>query len=506
MHLVILHYHLNSGGVARVVHNHLLALAAVEPADRPERVLLVQGRANTTWPHDVVCRELPFEVELITVEGLDYDQEDSPADEIATAIKSAGCRIENTTLHWHNHSLGKNVSAPLAVHDLAQRGYRTLLQIHDFAEDFRPDNYRSLESASGELLATMLYPQSEHIHYATLNRRDTLVLDEAGVPPERLHVLPNPVADFGELPATAASRERLGEMLNIPGDARLLSYPVRGIRRKNLGEVLLWSTLVADAWFFVTLAPENPVELSAFDRWRRFADELGLRCRLGKPASADISFAEILAGSDALVTTSVAEGFGMAFLECWLAGRALFGRNLPEITSDACEAGLDLDGLYDELAVPCDWIDPSLFIDQMCELVNATYIAFGKSKPRSDLLEADFKQILELDTIDFARLPTQLQCNVIRRAHGDADARAKLLELNPQLHVPTERADPLIQANAAIVSDQYSLPTLGKRLAAVYTRVMVSKNDSPIVGPQHGEAVLDAFLKIDRLHAIRVEP
>ena len=41
-----------------------------------------------------------------------------------------------------------------------------------------------------------------------------------------------------------------------------------------------------------------------------------------------------MASAHRLVTTSVAEGFGLAFLEPWLFGKGLLGRNLPEITVD----------------------------------------------------------------------------------------------------------------------------------------------------------------------------
>ena len=53
-------------------------------------------------------------------------------------------------------------------------------------------------------LASVLYPQAEHIHYATLNRRDWSILRDAGVPLARLHLLPNPVPELGTL--TARSR------------------------------------------------------------------------------------------------------------------------------------------------------------------------------------------------------------------------------------------------------------------------------------------------------------
>ena len=390
MQLAILHYHLNAGGVARVIHNHLLALATCEPANWPDRVVLLQGRADTNWPHERVCDDLPFPVDLVTVDGLDYDDPlASPKFDVSVpdALTRAGCSPDETLLHWHNHALGKNVRATLAVTALAEQGYKQLLQVHDFAEDFRPDNYGWLVDNLEADLSRAMYPQAAQIHYAVLNRRDHGILSNLGVAEPRLHMLPNPVAAIDALPEPGSSRRLVRVALDVPEEARLFTYPVRGIRRKNVGEMLLWSAALADTWFFLTLAPENPAERAVFDRWQQLAAEQDLRCRLGKPDSSEMSFAEILVASDALVTTSVAEGFGMAFLEPWLAGRMLLGRNLAEITSDACDAGLNLESLYDALVVPTEWVNRDKFVELMSDIVEETYGAFRKSYLKRQLLE-----------------------------------------------------------------------------------------------------------------------
>lgn len=67
------------------------------------------------------------------------------------------------------------------------------------------------------------------------------------------------------------------------------------------------------------------------------------------------SFGALLRSAHALVTTSVAEGFGLAFLEPWLAERAVVGRDLPEITHEFQAEGVDPGGLYTRLEVPVDW-------------------------------------------------------------------------------------------------------------------------------------------------------
>ncbi|KKK55068.1 hypothetical protein LCGC14_3078280, partial [marine sediment metagenome] len=177
-----------------------------------------------------------------------------------------------TVLHLHNHSLGKNRLAAPVVGRLAEAGYAILLQIHDFAEDFRADNYRQI----GMETAAALYPQAEGIHYAVLNRRDHEILREAGVDPTRLHFLPNPVPQPVDLPSKSEARARLHERFGIGPQERFVLYPVRGIRRKNVGEALLYSALApAGTTVGLTLAPLNPAELSIYTMWKELAAELG---------------------------------------------------------------------------------------------------------------------------------------------------------------------------------------------------------------------------------------
>lgn len=513
MHLAIFHHHLNSGGVTRVIQNHLLSLAEVK--DPPESVLLLHGGRAVGWPPEELKRPLPFPVECLAVEGLDYDESSAPATaEMAHAIELKLSQLnrdpQSTLLHWHNHSLGKNAATPLAVRHLAEKGYRTLLQIHDFAEDFRPSNYCKLVSALAagkvEKLSAKLYPQAGHIHYTTLNQRDYQVLVGAGVATTRLHLLPNPVA----IPATIEDRKNSQEVvrpaLGVPDGAKLMTYPVRGIRRKNLGELLLWSAVVNQVFFQVSLTPESPTERTAFDRWATFAQELNLPCRLGRPAGCEFSYEQLLAASDALVTTSIAEGFGMVFLEAWLVGKRLLGRNLPEISADFVNAGLDLSELYDELLIPTEWIDRNGFSEEITNTLTNIYHDFGLSIPTEPKLQQQLEQTLDNPHIDFARLPTAIQREVILRVHSDSRDRVRLGELNPKLQCLADGEEDRITVNAEAVRQQYSLSNLGERLTQVYAAVWNSPAESEITSPAKGNMVLDTFLQFDRLHPVRVEP
>ncbi|MBT4868466.1 MAG: hypothetical protein HON53_25440, partial [Planctomycetaceae bacterium] len=322
MNIAILHYHLNRGGVTRVIDNQLLALDSLPATGELRHAAVLFGGRDAGWPCDITDQLDSVKLSLHAVEALDYDTEpiadpDSLAHELRTVFLQLGFQPDETVLHVHNHSLGKNASLQGALQLLAQDGFGLLLQIHDFAEDFRPTNYRLLcETLGRDRIAESLYPQASRIHYAVLNRRDQAVLESAGVAPERLHFLPNSVPTPGELPDRDDARRKLRATFGVSTTDRFVLYPVRGIRRKNVGEALLWSLLAGEATTTaITLAPLNPAEQTAYCRWQEIANELNIPFLFEVGEAGGLSFEENLAAADLMLTTSVAEGFGMVYLE-----------------------------------------------------------------------------------------------------------------------------------------------------------------------------------------------
>jgi len=429
-------------------------------------------------------------------------------------MDGAGFSAGDTVLHVHNHSLGKNVSLPGALDQLARDGYASLLHIHDFAEDFRPELYRRLLDTvaggdSGQLCAA-LYPQAAHVHYAVLNGRDRQILRSAGAPAERLHSLPNPVAEFGEMRPRDEARERLLEQFPVIGKGRYILYPIRGIRRKNLGEALLWSAAAGGTVAIgVTKPPLNPVEQPSYRIWKNLAAELSLPVVFEVTNTGRVTFSDNVAAADAFVTTSVAEGFGMVFLEAWLAARPLIGRNLPEITEDYVDAGVNLDMLYERLAIPLEWVGRSAFIEGIQAGYRKVMADFGQPQPTEDALGVQIDALVEDGSVDFAYLPKGLQEQVVRSVANDAQRRAVLLELNPRmkeaLAISRGGAANLVMDNAEAVRGSFSLKAAGRRLCQVYRTVSASPKDSGFSCLDEGQSLLSAFVGLRRLQLLRIE-
>ncbi|MBN2330177.1 MAG: hypothetical protein JXR73_23765, partial [Candidatus Omnitrophica bacterium] len=211
--IALLHYHIQPGGVTRVMQHAVRALESQYAftaitgendsidAMRDLHCSILELPGLGAMGYARIPSEERASSSLTDIHGMPLGGAGALAERI---LQSAGSSQFYDVCHIHNHSLGKNPVFTEITHQLAMKGQRLLLQIHDFAEDGRPRNYnflrRHLESNHPGAFRRILYPQASHVHYAVLNARDRRMLEQAGVPADRLHDLPNPVwlEDRGE--------------------------------------------------------------------------------------------------------------------------------------------------------------------------------------------------------------------------------------------------------------------------------------------------------------------
>jgi magnesium transporter len=477
--VAVVHYHLRPGGVTRVIERAVASLRS-----RPVRFTVLAGPVPSPPP------DLPFR----PIRELDY-REEAPAAgrrglyERLREGARAGLGRDPDLWHVHNHSLGKNPELADAVAQLADDGARLLLQIHDFAEDGRPADYRRLLKYFGgavETAAGRLYPAAATAHYAVLNRRDQRRLAAAGIEAGRLHYLANPIALDPPGPDADAA----------PGTLPRIVYPTRAIRRKNLGELLLWVVLGRGAYgAAVTQAPRNPNQRPFYDGWVKLAADLKLPVEWEAGARAPLG--RLIQTAAAVATTSVAEGFGLAFLEPWLVGRPLVGRDLPEITADLKAAGLDLPGLYPRLMIPLEWIGADRFRSALQAARGRVLAAYGRRGGPDDLEQA-WAAAVEGERVDFGRLDETMQELVIRRLHGAPGAAA---EVQPNGLLATMATAEQVAAHRKQVVHRFSLEPYGKMLEDVYR--VVAEAVPGRAHPLDAGMLLDGFLAPESFYFLR---
>ena len=481
--VAIVHYHLRTGGVTRVIEHACEALKN-------------EGIKTVVLVGETPAANLPASTEVHVVPGLGYDETTQPdqPDQLADRLQqtaTAALGEAPSLWHVHNHALGKNCALPGALRLLAERGQHLLLQFHDFAEDGRPANYRRLLEYAGNgdqsQLGQALYPSADHIHYAALNGRDRTFLAQAGVDDDRLHLLANAVAIEG------------GEESNSDEDSksgRLFLYPTRAIRRKNLGEFLLWSALGSTFdRFAVTRAPRNPQQRPYYDRWVAFANKLNLPVTFELGMTSNEAYSALLRSAHALVTTSVAEGFGLVFLEPWLANRPLCGRNLPQITTEFSDAGINIENMYDRLDVPADWIDANELRQRVEQSMNQSFDSYGQQITNDDI-DATINDMIRNDRIDFGRLDEPLQETVIRHV---VDTPGAASEIDPAALLTV--GDNAVEKNRQTVIARFSRDAYGKTLTGIYQSVIASPV-SDVTGLD-ADALLRTFLAPSNFNLLR---
>ncbi len=470
--VAVIHYHLRPGGVTRVIER------AVESLNDRVDFFCISGETPAS------------DAALFPISGtfrpLEYS-EAGPVPDLGKTVAELKALARDhfgrdpDIWHIHNHALGKNSFVPQLVWALANEGARLLLQPHDFAEDGRAANYALLKNELGETLDQILYPDADHIVYAPINFRDKSFLETIGL--SRVRELPNSVT---------AHKNSTGS----PADARrkTIVYPARAIRRKNLGEFLLWSLLAPEGCLFQsTLAPQNPKWQVYYDEWVAFAEELGLPVEFDAGRKHD--FSELVQQAAALMTTSIQEGFGLAFLEPWLEGKNLIGRKLPEITTDFEAEGLDLSGLYDALPVPLEWAGEEPFFQTLEKVMHETAAAY--SKPWNPAMLDDAKSALVKNgTVDFGILDEELQRKVIRHLVDHPEDRK---QLPPLPLVP----DPdVMDTNRKVAQSNYSQEAYADRLLGIYTDLAATAPGKITSG--NAPALLDLFLKPERFNLLRI--
>jgi len=462
MKIAFLHYHLKTGGVSTVLKRQIAAIQGC--CD----VLVLTGERLSV---DMPCP-------VVSISGLGYDQADVPspapeiiADLILNAISDiwpGGCDV----LHVHNPTLAKNQNLLRCLPLLQACGVTLFLQIHDFAEDGRPGVY------SRE-------PYPADCHYGVINTRDQRILVEAGLRPDGVHLIPNAIH-----PLPMAT-----------GDAPdgLVLYPVRAIRRKNIGEsVLLSLYLKTGQYIGVTLPPNSQQDMESYRDWRAFVKKkrLNVAFDLGRQHG----FAALVGGASSMITTSITEGFGFSFLEPWTANKVLQGRRLGDICTDFEQNGLCLDFTYDKLEVPLKWFQSDVFFQTWKRTVIHAADTYGITVE----LESMNQYLADLDeegVVDFGILNERFQREVLSYLLSNPEAKSQLATRNPRLVFPVleEDAEEMLENNRRVVVDHYGSETYREQLLSIYEMVA----HRPIRQHIDKQILFDTFFDLDQFSLLK---
>lgn len=483
--VAIVHYHLRRGGVTRVIETASACLT----------------RARI--PHIILCASPPegrHRLPIAIVKELAYDSERASKGSGLQIVQAMRAAVRKTIgpgraiWHLHNHSIGKNRNFCDAAGILAESGDPLVLQYHDFAEDGRPKAYPAIADSES------LYPYAPQIAHTFINSRDRRLLINAGLPKEHTFLNPNAVTP----PARVKPLERRPRK-------PLVLYPVRGIRRKNLGELFLLAALAPKGVrFAVSLEPENKRWSPIHDEWVAFASDTKLPVildavgRVSPAPKTPKSYASWVRHSTHFITTSVAEGFGLGFLEPATIGKPLFGRNLPMVTDDFAAAGITPGRLYDCLLVPDSWVGLETLRQSLVRTMRITIESYGHPMSNQHL-ERSFTAMRHKGYLDFGNLPENLQRQVIHRLLVGSE-HDEVLAQSGDTTMPLTQwlAESLAETTPSVSTDQlgpFSPKAYQQRLKDIYAQASGATPEAPYYLPKH--KVLSEFLKPGSFHFLR---
>ena len=441
VHLVILHHHYRPGGVRRVIElaAPLLAQAA---GGALTSVTLAGGEAPAEAWLGTLERALPGVPLRLHVEpsfGYWDEQQVSPprlAERMAASLARLIEPADETVIWAHNAGLGRH---PLLFRELARaatdRRVRLLLHHHDWWVDSRWHRWAEMRQAGVRTLgqaAATAFPPAVPVQHLTINQADARVLRRHL--PGQVTWVPNP-AQFAPPPSATrvrAANRWLRDQLRRSGPVWLL--PCRLLRRKNVAEALLLTRwLRPEAWLVTTGGPSSADEQAYADTLADAAQRCGWPLRLGilRGAEADApAVPELMAASEAVLLTSLQEGFGLPFLEAARAERPLLCRRLPNIAPDLRRFGFAFPCAYRELR-----IHPALFDGAGEQRRQARRLAEWRQRlPRACLPWAaapPWLAELGAEPVPFSRLTLTAQLEVL--THPAEDSWPRCLPLNPWL-------------------------------------------------------------------------
>jgi len=461
MNIAILHYHLKTGGVTTVIKQHINAVK-----DDCEFLVL-------TGPEP----ETPFPAETTYIRGLGYDKDNDEnfephavAEAVIRAIHTKwpeGCDV----IHIHNPTLAKNKNF-IKILNILKQDHNLFLQIHDFAEDGRPTVYFKED-----------YPSD--CHYGVINSRDYKYLLASGLKESGLHIIPNTVSPI----------KNITQPENI--EPRIL-YPVRAIRRKNIGEAILLSLFTGENQIAITQPPNSITDFIPYNAWKNFV-ELN-RINIIFEAGLKSDFELLTASSKFMISTSITEGFGFSFLEPWLSGKLLIGRKLSSICTDFENNAIKLDHLYSNLFIPLDLInnDELYNLWSSCIFKNCRRFCFSIDK---DTVDSAFEKITQNKSIDFGLLNESFQKEVILCLLSDSSLKKNLINLNPFLADPGNIHDKehLIEHNNNSIRRNYINDDMKDRLLEIYNTVKTDVVNQTI----NKERLFEKFLNLDKFSLLK---
>jgi hypothetical protein len=353
--LIIVHYHYRPGGVRQVVE---WGAAAVARCWGCERVVMLGGeRVPEGWRGEFERAVFPMPVRWESDAGLGYWSEfagEGGAEELLRREVRSGDVV------WaHNLSVGRRLRLGGMVARVAEAvGASVWLHQHDWWWDGRWERWAEFgEQGVGSLeeAVALTFPAGERVRTVAVNAADArFARDVLG---QRCGFGGNPLVR----PETsrAAVEEAREWLRGMSGGRRVWVYPARALRRKNLVEAVLVMRAVDEGAMLVTTGGvSSGAERGWYAGMGRAVEEGGWPMRLAVAEEVGApSVPAMMGAAEAVVMSSLREGFGLPWWEAAVLRRPLLARRLAGTRETLEMAGLGASAVWDAVMVSRETFD-----------------------------------------------------------------------------------------------------------------------------------------------------
>jgi len=449
--LIIVHSHFRPGGVRRIIE---LATPHLARTLRPrvDEVVLAAGEApEAAWLKGFQTRlgRVPATCAIEPALGYLSEQRAHPRT-VARRIHAHFQRLladatPGNCIAWaHNLGLGRNLLLARELVRVCQgRSLPLVAHHHDWWFENRWVRWSEMRRAgfrSTAEVAGTIFSASPNVRHVAINQADARLLQRHF--PQQAAWLPN-LTEPGRPPSAARVRfARAWLRRQLGADAPVWLLPCRVLRRKNVAEALLlvrW--LRPEAWLVTTAGVSSADEQDYADQLAKAAQRQRWPLRLGVLRGDDAgqpSVAECFAASEAVLLTSIQEGFGLPYLEAAAAQRPLLARVLPNIAPDLGRFGLHFPQSYDDVLVTTDLFN----WNAECRRQARLHRAWRAALPRACQRLAEESVLLAASTpppaVPFSRLTLAAQLEVL--SQPPEISWRQCAPLNPCLRFWRERA------------------------------------------------------------------
>ncbi len=535
INLYIFHYHLLPGGVTSVITDGLKALLKATLANSLNpinKITLVTGRKENTdnvyasvlnsFPEtsrDKIGEKISIEI-LPDIDYLDKNAIDTRnAGELARKLlKRYGGR---DSVWWiHNYHLGKNPIFTEAILEIAEGENETipklLLQIHDFPESGRYENLKTLKAT----LQHQPYPINPNIRYLVINLRDRNILIQSGIPEKLVYLLENPI-DIGRssLPGEEEIegwRKTLLRFYNVNSEhTKLILYPIRAIRRKNVFEAALVSQIAnlrnpRDTYKLIVTLPgvskteqhysslvENAFSTGTINGFFKTGIALG---------DIGISFEQLVHASDMIFSSSVQEGFGFSFIQSIMWAKPLFAREIEVLKTFNELFSQYPHNFYANFLCPV----AKNIRKSITEAYKIRVEAISTVLPphSTEKLYSEVEQLTSEEVLDFSFLDVDTQISILEEALKEESLQHEILNLN---RGSIQKFNTLLDKKPSPTIHREKLKKIEDRFgfsnySSKFIEIISTFNNRETVLPDttHGiwDSIIDNFAKIDYLRLI----